>query len=171
MILRVSYALVHGGEPRLAYADLQKFFAGRPKPTLGEVRQAVRKIRASKAMLITPGDQDAHSAGSFFKNPVLSFEAFENLKAEAEARGLDIPNYPALASQRKVSAAWLVEQSGFVKGYTRGRVGISPKHALAIVNLGGASAAEVMALKDEIQERVEQRWGIKLEPEPVMLGF
>ncbi len=171
VILRVSYALVHGGEPRLAYADLQKFFAGRPKPTLGEVRQAVRKIRASKAMLITPGDQDAHSAGSFFKNPVLSFEAFENLKAEAEARGLDIPNYPALASQRKVSAAWLVEQSGFVKGYTRGRVGISPKHALAIVNLGGASAAEVMALKDEIQERVEQRWGIKLEPEPVMLGF
>src|SRR5204863_5701258 len=72
VILRVSYALVHDGEPRLAYADLQNYFADRPKPRLGEVREAVREIRASKAMLITPGDEDAQSAGSFFKNPILS---------------------------------------------------------------------------------------------------
>jgi UDP-N-acetylmuramate dehydrogenase len=171
VILRVSYALVHDGEPRLAYADLQKYFSNRPKPGLGEVREAVREIRASKAMLITPGDEDARSAGSFFKNPILPSDAFEALKAKAAARGLEMPNYPALASQRKVSAAWLVEQSGFLKGYRRGRVGISRKHALAIVNLGGATAAEVIALKNEIQEKVEQQWGIQLEPEPVMVGF
>jgi len=171
VILRVSYALVHGGEPRLAYADLQKYFANRPKPSLGDVRAAVREIRASKAMLITPGDEDEQSAGSFFKNPILSSEEFEALKARSRARGLDIPNYPALAFQRKVSAAWLVEQSGFLKGYRRGRVGISRKHALAIVNLGGATAAEVMALKNEIQQKVEQQWAIRLEPEPVMVGF
>jgi UDP-N-acetylmuramate dehydrogenase len=171
VILRVTYALVHDGEPRIVYADLQKHFAGRPKPTLSEVREAVRQIRASKAMLITPGDEDARSAGSFFKNPVLSTHEFEALREKAAARRLEIPNYPALASQRKVSAAWLVEQSGFSKGYRKGHVGISRKHALAIVNRGGATAAEVLALKDEIQNRVAQQWGIQLEPEPVFVGF
>ena len=72
---------------------------------------------------------------------------------------------------KKVSAAWLVEHSGFQKGYTLGRVGISRKHALAIVNRGGATAAEVLALKDQIQSRVEEIWEIRLEPEPVFAGF
>jgi UDP-N-acetylmuramate dehydrogenase len=172
VILRVTYALPHGGEPRLAYADLQKHFAGRSqKPTLAEVREAVRQIRASKAMLITPGDEDCRSAGSFFKNPVLSPEQFEELKRRAGARGLEVPSYPALDAQRKVSAAWLVEQSGFSKGYGNGRVGISRKHALAIVNRGGATAAEIVALKDEVQQKVEQAWRIRLETEPVLVGF
>lgn len=171
VILRVTYALVHDGQPRLAYADLQKYFAGRPKPTLAEVREAVRQIRASKAMLITPGDEDARSAGSFFKNPVLSPDAFQALQAKAAARGLAIPNYPALAAQRKVSAAWLVEQSGFSKGYTNGRVGISRKHALAIVNRGGATAAEVVALSQQIRHQVAELWGIQLQTEPVFVGF
>jgi UDP-N-acetylmuramate dehydrogenase len=76
-----------------------------------------------------------------------------------------------LSRQRKVSAAWLVENSGFQKGYVKGNAGISSKHALAIVNRGGATAAEILALKDEIQARVEQTWGIRLEPEPVLVGF
>ena len=71
---------------------------------------------------------------------------------------------------RKVSAAWLVEQSGFSKGYGNGRVGISHKHALAIVNRGGATAAEVLALKYEIQSSVEEQWGIRLEMEPVIVA-
>jgi UDP-N-acetylmuramate dehydrogenase len=82
-----------------------------------------------------------------------------------------VPSYPALAQQRKVSAAWLVETSGFRKGYVKGNAGISGKHALAIVNRGGATAAEILALKDEIQARVEQLWGVRLEPEPVFVGF
>ena len=171
VILRVTYALVHDGHPRLAYADLQKQFANRQEPTLAEVREAVRQIRASKGMLLTPGDPDARSAGSFFKNPVLTENEFESLKRKAAARGLKIPNYPALAARRKVSAAWLVEQSGFSKGFGNGHVGISRKHALAIVNRGGATSAEVVQLKNEIQARVQQQWEIQLEPEPVLLGF
>lgn len=102
---------------------------------------------------------------------MLSAEQFAQLEAKAAARGLKLPSYPALSQQSKVSAAWLVENSGFHKGYSRGAVGISSKHALAIVNRGGATAADVIALRDEIQENVAQIWGVKLEPEPVFVGF
>lgn len=172
VILQVSFALQHGGGARIEYADLKKYFSGwSSPPTLAQVREAVRQIRASKSMLITAGDEDCRSAGSFFKNPVLSAEAHQQLIARASARKLQVPSYPALEAQRKISAAWLVEHSGFHKGYTLGRVGISRKHALAIVNRGGASAAEVIALKDQIQSRVEEIWAVRLEPEPVFVGF
>lgn len=81
-----------------------------------------------------------------------------------------MPSYPALDTHKKVSAAWLVERSGFTKGFGFGRVGISTRHALAIVNRGGAAAADVLALKEQIQQRVEEIWGVRLEPEPVMVG-
>lgn len=172
IILRVTYALTPGGEPLVHYADLQKHFAGWGKtPTLADVREAVRRIRASKAMLITPGDEDCRSAGSFFKNPVLSREQYQELTKQAASKGLQVPSHPALEAQRKVSAAWLVEHSGFSKGYSSGRVGISRKHALAIVNRGEATAADILALKEHIQQRVEDIWGIRLEPEPVFVGF
>lgn len=171
VILRVTYALVHDGHPRIDYADLQKHFAGREQPTLAEVREAVWQIRARKGMLLIPGDPDAKSAGSFFKNPVLTENEFKSLKQKASARGLEIPNYPALAARRKISAAWLVEQSGFSKGFGNERVGISRKHALAIVNRDAAKAADVIALKNDIQQKVKEQWGIELEPEPVMVGL
>ena len=172
IILRVTYSLEPGGKPRIEYADLKKHFAGfQQTPSLTSTREAVRRIRASKAMLITPGDEDCRSAGSFFKNPVLNSQQYDDLAARAKAKGLQIPSYPALDAQRKVSAAWLVEYSGFSKGYRSGRVGISRKHALAIVNRGEATAGDVLALKDHIQQRVEELWGIHLEPEPVFVGF
>ncbi len=172
VILRVRYELKRDAEPSLHYADLQKHFAGRDgNPTLAEVREAVLAIRASKGMVISPGDPDNHSAGSFFKNPVLSAEQYAQLEQKASARGLNVPSYPALSQQSKVSAAWLVENSGFHKGYQKGAVGISSKHALAIVNHGGATAADVIALRDEIQAKVEQIWGVRLEAEPVFAGF
>jgi len=172
IILRVTYQLFPDVKPSLRYGDLQKYFAGRDgTPSLSEVREAVRTIRASKGMLISAGDPDSRSAGSFFKNPVLSTAQHGELVRRAGERGLEVPSYPALAQQRKVSAAWLVETSGFRKGYVKGNAGISGKHALAIVNRGGATAAEILALKDEIQARVEQLWGVRLEPEPVLVGF
>jgi UDP-N-acetylmuramate dehydrogenase len=172
IVLRVTYALTPHGAPHLTYADLKRHFEGRETPPdLAETREAVRHIRARKGMLITPGDPDSQSAGSFFKNPVLSPEQHEDLRQRAAARGLTVPSYPALDSRKKVSAAWLVERSGFARGFGPGRVGISSKHALAIINRGGASAAEVIALKEQIQHRVEEIWGIHLEPEPVMVGF
>jgi UDP-N-acetylmuramate dehydrogenase len=102
---------------------------------------------------------------------VLTEEQHEELKKRASTRGLTVPSYPALETHKKVSAAWLVEHSGFNKGYGAGNVGISSKHALAIVNRGGASAAEVLALKEQIQLRVEEIWGVRLQPEPVIVGF
>jgi UDP-N-acetylmuramate dehydrogenase len=172
IILKVKYALIPGGKPHLQYADLKNHFPGwNEVPTLADVREAVRKIRASKGMLITEGDPDCRSAGSFFKNPVLSAESFDQLTKRAAEKNLQIPSYPALESQRKVSAAWLVEHSGFSKGFVSGNVGISRKHALAIVNRGEATAADVVALKNNIQDRVEEIWSIRLEPEPVFIGF
>jgi UDP-N-acetylmuramate dehydrogenase len=172
IILRVTYSLEPGGKPRIEYADLKKHFAGfQQTPSLTSTREAVRRIRASKAMLITPGDEDCRSAGSFFKNPMLSPQQYDDLAARAKAKGLQIPSYPALDAQRKVSAAWLVEYSGFSKGYRSGRVGISRKHSLAIVNRGEATADDILALKDHIQQRVEELWGIHLKPEPVFVGF
>ena len=172
IIQRVTYALTPGEAPSIRYADLQKHFSSwATLPTLAETREAVRTIRASKAMLITPGDEDCRSAGSFFKNPVLSQAEFGAVTQRAATRNLTIPSYPAADSQRKVSAAWLVEHSGFTKGYTAGHVGISRKHALALVNRGGASAYEILQLKNTIQQQVHEQWGLHLEQEPVMVGF
>lgn len=172
VILRVVYALTPHGEPRIAYADLKRHFEGwQTSPNLAETREAVRHIRAVKGMLLVEGDPDCQSAGSFFKNPVVSEEQHEDLTKRAAARRLTLPSYPALEKSKKVSAAWLVEKSGFARGYGFGHVGISNRHALAIVNRGGATATEVLALKEQIQHRVEEIWGVRLEPEPVMVGF
>jgi UDP-N-acetylmuramate dehydrogenase len=172
IILRVTFAVRPGGKPKLHYADLRKFFADHPgEPTLAEVRAAVREIRRGKAMLIVPGDEDARSAGSFFKNPVVTKPFFEELSARLEARGLQLPNYPAADGFCKLPAAWLVEHAGFSKGYAKGAAGISRRQALAIINRGGATAAEIIALKDEIQSRVRDEYGIQLQPEPVLVGF
>ena len=172
IILRVTYRLRQDGTPSLKYADLQRHFAatGSP-PSLAQMRAAVRQIRQSKGMLIVPGDADSRSAGSFFKNPVLSEVQFRDLATRAELKGLKIPSYPALDAQRKVSAAWLVEHSGFSKGFTLGAAGISRKHALALIHTGSASAADIVRLKETIQRGVEKTWGILLEPEPVFVGF
>ena len=171
IILQASFALRRGGAPRVRYADLQQLFANRStEPALVEVREAVREIRRRKAMLIVPGDEDSHSVGSFFKNPVVLQARFEELSAMLASRGRQLPSYPAGNGFRKLPAAWLVEQAGFAKGYVKGHAGISRRHALAIINRGGATAAEILALKDEIQSRVQQEFGVALEPEPVFVG-
>ncbi len=172
IILNVAFELRKSGKPTLRYADLQTFFAEHSgDPTLAEVRAAVREIRHRKAMLIVRGDEDARSAGSFFKNPVVAQSVFEELSARWKSRGSQLPSYPAADGFRKLPAAWLVEQAGFAKGYNKGRAGISRRHALAIVNRGGATAADIMALKDEIQTAVMAEFGIELQPEPVFVGF
>ena len=184
IVLQVGYHLRRGGAPHIQYADVQKFFAANPPPgapSLQQVREAVRAIRQSKAMLIVPGDEDCRSAGSFFKNPLVSAAEADRVEALAQQLAPDkkFPRYPEDKEESasggkgtvKLSAAWLVEQAGFHKGYARGRVGISRKHALAIVNRGGASARDILALKDEIQQKVFDVWGVRLQPEPVFVGF
>jgi len=175
VVLETAYRLKHAGQPTIEYSDLKKFFsaAGGGPPTLQQVRDAVRSIRQSKAMLLVSGDEDCRSAGSFFKNPLVSQAEADRVQAAAQkrARGKILPCYPAQDGRVKLAAAWLVEQAGFKKGYSRGPVGISRKHALAIVNRGGATAQDIIALKDEVQKKVLDVWGVQLQPEPVFVGF
>ncbi|MCU1308524.1 MAG: UDP-N-acetylenolpyruvoylglucosamine reductase [Acidobacteriaceae bacterium] len=169
IVLRVTFALTLGGTARIAYADLKKYFPEGSSPSLQQVRDAVREIRLSKAMLIVPNDDDCRSAGSFFKNPIVDAAKYEEVAARVN--GNAPPKYPAGDGKVKLSAAWLVEQSGFQKGLSRGPVGISRRHSLAIVNRGGATAADILALKNEVQAGVRDKFGIELTPEPVFVGF
>lgn len=177
VVLNVTYALQVNGAPALRYADLQKFFASASSaPALADVRQAVLAIRRRKGMVLDAQDPDTRSAGSFFKNPVLQTDAFARLEVAARQHGLitaqaPIPSFPSGATHVKVPAAWLIEKAGFQKGYRRGRAGLSSKHPLALVNYGGATASEIVALMREIQAGVRAQFAVALEPEPVFLGF
>lgn len=174
IVLWVAYRLIKDGVPHVEYADVKKYFAGKlGSPTLQEVRDAVREIRRSKAMLIVEGDPDCRSAGSFFKNPLVAPADAERIEtlAQKKTSGAVLPRYPGPDGLVKLPAAWLVEQAGFHKGYTRGSVGISRKHSLAMVNRGGATARDIIAFKDEIQKRVLEVWGVQLQPEPELVGF
>jgi len=174
VVLWVVYQLQRNQEPRIEYADLKKHFAGKSRlPTLQQVREAVREIRRSKAMLLVEDDEDCRSAGSFFKNPVVSSVEADRIEAVARERIPEktMPRYAGGDGLVKLAAAWLVEQAGFHKGYARGPVAISRKHTLAIVNRGGATARDIIGLKDEVQKRVLDVWGVQLQPEPVLVGF
>ena len=173
IVLKVVFRLQNGGKPTIEYADLKRFFGTVPNPTLQQVRDAVRSIRQSKAMLLVEGDEDCRSAGSFFKNPVVSMAEADRVQALAAQRapGKVLPKFPAADGHIKLAAAWLVEQAGFYKGYSRGSVGISRKHTLALVNRGGASANDILGMKDEVVNKVMDIWGVRLQPEPVFIGF
>ncbi|MGH9605131.1 MAG: UDP-N-acetylmuramate dehydrogenase [Terracidiphilus sp.] len=166
VVTRVDYRLVPGGAPVLTYPDVQRAMerlrAAGIDATLAKVAAVVRAIRHAKGMLLVDGDPDCRSAGSFFKNPVISTELCQKIAARSA--------FPAGPGMVKVPAAWLIEQTGFRKGYGRGGAAISSKHMLALVNRDGATAAEILALAGEIAAAVETRFGIRLEVEPVMVG-
>ena len=169
VVLEVTYRLHPGGPTTLAYQDVREHFAaGSAAPSLAEVREAVLKIRRSKSMVIDEADPNRRSAGSFFKNPVV-----EKSRAEALERDLGggLPMFPAGDGRIKLPAARLIESAGFEKGYRAGAVGISTRHTLALVNLGGATAEALLGLAREIQSAVRGRFGVELVPEPVFLGF
>lgn len=175
IVLAVTFRLTPDGVPKIAYRDLQTFF-GESVPTLPETREAVIKIRAAKSMVIRAQDPNSRSAGSFFKNPVVSLKKFAGIESNAKNSGIvseteTIPSFRVDKETVKIPAAWLIEKSGFEKGFRLGKAGISTNHSLAIVNLGGAKARDVLALKDEIQTGVFRRFGIELKTEPVLVGF
>ncbi len=177
IVLRVTYVLRPHSRPRLTYPDLQRYFGERRDlPSLSEVRDAVLKIRTSKAMVITPGDPDCRSAGSFFKNPIVTQAVATVVEKNARrskrlSAAEELPRFSAEDGKVKLPAAWLIEHAGFHKGFSRGPVGLSSRHTLALVNLGGASARDILALMKEIQARVAEHFGIELEPEPEFVGF
>jgi UDP-N-acetylmuramate dehydrogenase len=177
VILGVTFRLRPGDAPRLTYPDLRHAFEGRGlNPSLADVRGAVLRIRERKGMVLLPRDVNAKSAGSFFKNPTVPEAAAQSAEEAARHNGFmregeAMPRYPAAGGSVKLSAAWLIEHAGFAKGLRRGRVGLSTRHALAIVNAGGATAREVLALMREIQEAVWNLYRVELIPEPVLVGF
>jgi len=169
IVTRVDYQLTSHSDALVSYVDLKRYFKEwTRKPTLSEVSIAVREIRRQKGMLIVPDDPDCRSAGSFFKNPVISAEHFAQIAANVD--GASVPGYPAADGHVKVPAAWLLDQAGFHKGYALGRAGISSRHTLALINRGGASADDIAALRDAIIAKVSERFAIRLEPEPVWVG-
>ncbi len=161
VVLAVGFALRESAlSGALTYAELCRTLdvpVGGRAP-LADVRAAVLSLRRRKGMVIDPGDPDSVSAGSFFTNPIL----------DAPLPGA--PAWPEPDGRVKTSAAWLIEQAGFTRGYGSGRVGISSKHTLALVNRGGATAAELIALAREIATGVRARFGVELVPEPVFVG-
>jgi len=133
---------------------------------LREVRETVLTLRASKGMVIDPEDPNSVSCGSFFTNPVVNYIKTLEFPEEMQKWKMDDDTF-------KLSAGWLIENAGIEKGFSLpgSKAKISEKHALAITNAGGASAAEIMELARYVQERVAARWGVNLVPEPNLIGF
>lgn len=166
LVLGVELALPTGRESQpVRYAQL----AGALGVELGarvpasDVRAAVLGLRAAKGMLVDPADPDSVSAGSFFTNPILD-------AAKAAALPGDAPRWPASDGRVKTSAAWLIEQAGFGRGFGEGCVGLSSKHTLALVNRGGATTAQLIDFARRIRDGVRERFGVDLEVEPALIG-
>jgi len=149
----------------IAYAELAKALGVEmgDRAPLRDVRQAVLALRRSKGMVFDPDDPDTHGAGSFFTNPILT-------AADAERLPLSAPRYPQPDGRVKTSAAWLIENAGFTKGYGDGPARLSSKHVLALTNRGGATANDVLSLAHQIQDVVHVRFGVTLTPEPTLVG-
>jgi len=174
-VLSVQFRLSNRGAPALRYGELANHLADVQKQTPRTVRDAVLALRRRKSMVIERDDPNRRSVGSFFTNPIVPTRAAKAVRALAVSEGLaatteQVPSYPAAPGFEKLAAGWLIEKSGFEKGTRRGSVGISTRHALALVHHGGGSTAELLSLADEIMARVKQRFGVALVREPRVIG-
>lgn len=180
VVTEVTFRLHSGGVSRpVRYAELaaELGVAIGERAPVAKVRSAVLKIRGRKGMVLDPGDPDTRSAGSFFTNPVLSPGQFARLEAVAAKResvrasGRPVPHFDAAGGLVKVPAAWLIEHAGFAKGHgAPGPARVSSKHTLALVNAGGATTADLLALAREIVTGVREVFGVTLAPEPTLVG-
>jgi UDP-N-acetylmuramate dehydrogenase len=172
IVLSVEFALRAGVPDPPRYAELTRAL-GADQPSLERLRQCVLMLRRSKSMLLEASDENHRSAGSFFLNPIVSAAAADELARLSRERGLpsEPPRYPQADGTVKLSAAWLIEHSGTRKGERAGHVGVSSKHALALVHHGGGSSGELVALAKRIRARVQSEFGLQLMAEPVLLGF
>ncbi len=155
---------------------MAELFPGTDLPGLGELRRAVLGLRRAKSMVLDDDDPNRRSAGSFFVNPVVDGAALEDLVKAARLLGVlgfneRPPAHEVGEGRYKLSAGWLIECAGFPRGCVRGRVGLSTKHALAIINRGSATSEELVRFATEIRRGVRSHLGVDLRPEPVFLGF
>ncbi|MFR9753808.1 UDP-N-acetylmuramate dehydrogenase [Nocardia sp. 004] len=176
VVLAVEFALrTDGSSVPLRFGELATALGaevGETRPA-AQVRAEVLRLRAGKGMVLDPADHDTWSAGSFFTNPVLTPDQAERALAAIAAHigEVSVPAYP-VADGIKFSAGWLIERAGFGKGFPgdEAQARLSTKHALALTNRGGASAADLVALARTVRDGVAERFGIRLEPEPVIVG-
>jgi UDP-N-acetylmuramate dehydrogenase len=167
VVLAVTYRLIAGGAPTIRYADVERHLRERGvrAPGLADVRESVLAVRRSKSMVIDAADANRRSCGSFFTNPVVKREALPEI--ERRTGDATMPRWPQADGTVKLSAAWLIERAGFRRGQREGAVGLSTRHALAIVAHDGARAADVIAFAGRVQQAVAERFGVTLTPEPV----
>ena len=169
VVLAVTYRLRPGGAPTVSYRDVERALADASSPTLADTRNAVLTIRRGKSMTLDqPGDANRRSCGSFFLNPLVDAAQAEAVLARAGDPAM--PRWPQPDGRVKLSAAWLIERAGLTRGERAGAVGLSTRHTLAIVAHDGARTADVLAFARGVQARVEQRFGVRLSPEPVLWG-
>lgn len=166
VIVGIELDLVASDTASVRYGELEDTL-GAKRASLKEIRDAVVSLRARKSMVLRDGDPNRRSVGSFFINPAVEKTALRQI---AERAGAPVPHHVLNATSVKLSAAWLIERAGFHKGTRRGAVGISSAHALALVNHGGARAAELRTFAEEIQRTVFDDFAVKLEFEPTWLG-
>jgi UDP-N-acetylmuramate dehydrogenase len=175
IVTQVTFRFDRTATPTLTYPDLQRHFANQAQPpTPIEIYHAVREIRHGKGMLIVDGEPDCRSAGSFFKNPIIPESTLALLGAQLKLPAEKIPHWAAGPGNVKLPAAWLLEQSGFRKGFTpypESPAGISSRHTLALINRGHATAADITTLRNAIQHEIASRFHIQLEQEPVSVGL
>ncbi|MFF5369065.1 UDP-N-acetylmuramate dehydrogenase [Streptomyces sp. NPDC013187] len=177
VVLRVRFSLedAEGLSAPLRYAETARALGVEPgdRVPLVQARETVLKLRAGKGMVLDPEDHDTWSAGSFFTNPILTDTDFETFRARVHDRlgdGAEPPAYPAGEGYTKTSAAWLIDKSGFTKGYGDGPARISTKHTLALTNRGSATTEDLLALAREVVAGVHEAFGITLVNEPVTVG-
>jgi UDP-N-acetylmuramate dehydrogenase len=168
VVLSVSMRLISGGRGVVRYgelADAMGLSVGDDAP-LVDIRSTVLELRSRKGMVLDEADHDTWSAGSFFTNPVVTAEVAEGIPDAC-------PRYPATDGV-KLSAAWLIENSGIAKGFSvapEARAAISAKHTLALTNRGGATATDILDLSRTVGVRVRDAFGIDLDIEPTLVGL
>lgn len=179
LVVGVTFALRRGLAAPPRNGELSRALGGAAPAPVARVREAVLALRRGKSMTRpppgAPPDENARSAGSFFTNPLVGAEpaarVFEAaVRAGVVARAEDVPQWREPDGRVKLAAGWLIEQSGFAKGTRRGAVGLSTRHALALVCHEGATATALLAFADEVRDAVHARFGVLLEREPVLLG-
>ena len=158
IILAVEFRLSRTPRPNLGYGDVIKEVEARGGATLANIRDAICAIRSSKL----PDPKVLGNAGSFFKNPIVEREVAESLME----RYPDMPHYPVAGDDTKVklAAGWLIDKSG-LKGYRSGCVGVHERQALVLVNYGGATGGDVIALAEYVCGEVKKNFGVEISPE------
>lgn len=177
IVTGVVYSLRVGGDATVRYAELARALGVREGDgaSPSAVRDTVIRLRRAKGMVVDASDPDSVSAGSFFVNPVVDDAGLLDVERRARDAGLTsdaapMPRFATKDGRWKLSAGWMIERVGFPKGFGEGSVGVSRKHALALVHRGGGSTRELLELARAIRAAIEHRFGIVVVPEPVLVG-